>query len=200
MKMEELKEIWEYGVSNTIDIKNETLMKDLSVELDRFERRIAKRDKLEIGVAIILIPLFLGAAFFVPMLLPKIAFFLFVPYLLLVIYQLKAVKKHKVVNNSVDVGESLRHQRLYYAKERDLLNSVLYWYILPPAVLQIVLYVTFVTSTGKLAFFIGLVVMVSVVIYILNKQAVKKDLDPMIRKLDDAILNYTSAEDSNTDE
>ena len=71
-----------------------------------------------------------------------------------------------------------------------MLDSILYWYILPGWALVTLFLMGPIATTGKLAAIIKtevLAILVGIATYILNKRAVNTQLIPRLKKIDDLI-------------
>jgi 4-hydroxybenzoate polyprenyltransferase len=194
MEADDLKKLWGNSKVPRLTINSLSLSKELDKEFKTIERKIARRDLREIIAAIALIPLALARAYFTSPVLAKITLLLIIPYALMVIYKLKQAKKYKVTDMNLDFKESIKRQIIYYCKQRDLLNTVLWWYLLPPAILSML----HLTSLGmvfeKLIFHGMFITILYGAIYALNKRVVRKQLNPLIRKLDDILLELDRGE------
>lgn len=185
---DELKKIWQSSTpAEVIKLDKTKLLVELENELGKFNKAITNRDRREIAVAILLIPLFAGAILYFPALLSKLALGLGLVYCFAVIFILRNVKKWKVNDLSLSLKEFLIKQRDYFMKERSLLDNVLYWYILPPLISTILFFISRDIPNPKLTILISAVIALMGFIYYLNKRSVKNDFDPLIQRLDNAI-------------
>ncbi len=186
-----LKNIWQVGNSHKqVFINTQQLLTELTKDLNAFEAKLKKRDSLEITVALVMIPAAIVLAYFANSFLQQLGFGLIVPYCLLVIFQLKRVRKFKTLINLIQSqNDFLSQSKDYLIKEMNLLKSVLYWYILP-ALLSATL-INLGSDSSQLEQIITFVVMVIVFAYIyyLNRKAVKNDFEPLIDKINSALNN-----------
>lgn len=191
MLEDELKNIWQYSTKEVlVKFNTSRLLIDLDAKLETFDRTIKNRDRLEIGAAALVI-LFMGTTFFyTPQLLSKIGLLVGVCYGILVIYVLRNVKKFKADNYSLPMKAYLIKHQEYLIKQRNLLKNVLYWYILPPTVSVILFFM------GKDMGYIHMLLVIGIMtfIYVINQRAVKKDFDPLIKKIGSAIKELETAE------
>jgi FtsH-binding integral membrane protein len=158
--------------------------------LNAFEGKLKKRDSLEIIVALVMIPIAIVLAYFANSFLQQLGFGLIVPYCLLVIFQLKRVKKFKTRINPIQSQNAfLSQSKDYLVKEMNLLKSVLYWYLLPALICATL--INLGSDSSQLEQIITFVVMVIVFAYIyyLNRKAVKNDFEPLIDKITTALNN-----------
>jgi hypothetical protein len=189
MLEEEIKKLWKNASAEELArFDKAAFMTNLDDKLQQTEAAIKKRDRLEIAVAIALVPVFGALAFVVPATLSKIGCVIIAAYCLLVIYKLRQVKKYKKpVNMGLPVREQLMSSRRYYEAERKLLDSVLWWYLLPPFV-GIALFHGGISKSWT-GFGIHMLIAFAVMagIYALNKQAVKKEFNPLLEKIEKAL-------------
>lgn len=188
MLEKELKKLWQDAApTEKIKFEKSKLLIDLDYELKKMERQIKNRDLREIIVALLLIPFFIYLAINAELLLSQIAAGLLVIYCCFVIYKLRSVKRYKKDNFSGSLKEQLQQMRIYVQKERNLLDTVLYWYLLPAA-FPILLFFGSTVGVGLKLVIYGLVlVAVFTGIYFMNKNAVKQNFDPVLEQLDEAI-------------
>ncbi len=202
MLEQELKQIWKNSSQiEKIKFDLSRLMMDLNSKLTSFESKIKNRDRREIGASIFGMVAFALLAFIVPFVLTKLACLLAIVWFVYVIYRLKQVKQHK---KNIDVSESylsqLKSQKTYLKQEAQLLNNVLYWYVLPPFLMN-VLFVMGLGSPADLTEssrfldflpfefyeklrFLLLIAVFSVFVVWMNKRAVKKNFIPLIAKIE----------------
>jgi hypothetical protein len=191
----ELRHIWQSSnKKELIKFNKSELLTDLDSKLESFDKSLKNRDRREIIASIIIILFFGTAIFFIPQTLSRIALLIIVLYGILVIYILKNVRKYRVNNYFLPIKEYLIKHRQYLIKERSLLDNVLYWYILPPTVSAILFFIGRNIEGTRLVINILVVFIINLFIYFLNKRAVKKDFDPLIKKLDITIKNLEASE------
>jgi len=203
MLEQELKNIWKNS-SKAERIKFETsrLMIDLNRKMNRVERTIRFRDIREIASSVLGIVLFGYFVYEIPFLLTKIASVFTIIWFAYVIYKFRATKKHQPsVNLALSFREQLKNQKANMIEQARLLDTVLYWYILPPFILNIIFIMGLgnpmeyswsnttanqllpLTITYKIAYLIFIAVIYSGILW-LNKRAVKKGINPVIKDIE----------------
>jgi hypothetical protein len=194
MKDNEMKELWKSITEfELIRIDHDSLNKEVHEQSATMERKIVIRNRLEIGVAILLMHVAAFIAYVHPNLLVKTGAILMFPYLFLVIYKLLEVRKNKKHGEEFsDNLEFLKHSLDYYQKERHLLNTVFYWYVLPciPCVAFVLLGIGL--SGFKLVYAGAIVIGMSYSIVRINQLTVSKKINPLIEKLQSEIETYSS--------
>lgn len=185
----EMKNLWQNtGNSGNIRLNDSKLITELDSELKRLHRGILRRDLLESVAAVLVILLFSATLVFTPSLLTKIGCGIFIGYGLLVIVMLQYVKKNrKPASLTATLKDYLTDTRRYFKAERQLLKNVLWWYLLPPAA---GIGFFFAGLNGNPGTNIALMLVtggVLVGVYFLNQHGVKKQFDPLLANIDDAL-------------
>jgi large-conductance mechanosensitive channel len=190
MMEEELIKIWQSS-SNQERIKFEKsrLMLNLQTSLDEIHKKIQYRDLREYIAIGIVIPVFAYYAYSVPNLLSKVASFLIIGYALFVALKLRNAKKYKPSAFTETYLEYLHKSKEYLLHQKQLLDSVIYWYILPGIILTMLFALGLgVTDRLKPILKVAIAnVVIAISIYYLNKQAVRKELVPRLSKIDELI-------------
>jgi hypothetical protein len=203
MLEQELKNIWRNS-SKTERIKFETsrLMIDLKNKINRMEKSIRNRDRVEITTAILMIPVFGYFAYEIPFVITKVGCILTMIWFGYLIYKLKDVKKHKLpINLALSFCEQLANQKAYLIQEARLIDNVFYWYLLPPFVAHVIVILGLgypveygwsniianeilpIPLMNKIVYLIFVAVLYAGILW-LNKRAVKKDIKPVIKEIE----------------
>lgn len=194
----ELIQIWQSSPKHErIKFEKSRLMLDVQSSLDRLDRAIRFRDFTEIGAAIfIVIPIFGYQIYNQPNILAKFGAVWIVVYCLYVIYKLLNVKKSKP-KESGSYMEYLKQSKTYLERQKRLLDSVIYWYILPslPGVIIMVMGILElyrkswkeIIGIKHLWILLLLIIAITLFAYLMNKRAVKKELVPRLKKVDELI-------------
>ncbi|GAB5526181.1 MAG: hypothetical protein Roseis2KO_40530 [Roseivirga sp.] len=202
MLEQELKNIWKNS-SQVEQIKFDLsrLVIDLDSKMKRIEKAIRSRDLREIGAALIVVPLFGYLAYEVPYPITRAAAILTILWAFFVIYKFRSVQKKRIKEDlSLSFRQQLANQKSNMMDQHRLIDTVLYWYVLPPFILNML----FVWSLGypsdiewsgnlinhlpmdtnnKIGFTIALAIFNAFVVW-LNKRAVKKTLNPLIADIE----------------
>ena len=186
---QELKKIWQNSPQEEqLKFNHSKLLMDMDYSLKNFERDVRNRDLREVIVSILLMPVMVAIAFFIPAFLSKIGIALIVLALAFIVFKLKNVKKYKKEIDPVgSVKEQLLGMRHYVIKQKDLLDNVLYWYLLPLFIGIVLFFIGLGDSVLKTTLLIGIAVVVCAGIYWINKKAVKEYYGPLLAKLHTAI-------------
>jgi hypothetical protein len=187
----ELVKIWQSSPNQErVKFEKSRLMIDVQSTVDQIHRKIKYRDLAEQLGAILVSPVFIYYAFTIPFLLTKIASILIVVWAMYVIFRIRQAKKHKPGAFTDNYLQYLHTTKKYLLVQKDMIDNVLYWYILPAMILMFMFILgpgvtpermSKLTSMGILNIFIGAAT------YYLNKRAVKKQLLPRLEKIDKLI-------------
>jgi len=188
MDNQDFKQIWQAGNNKDfVKFKPEQISKEIISKLDKFNKAVKRNAYTEIVVAIILIPVFSYLAIEIPFVLSKIGAIIITLSLFLIIYKILQAQKKEMENFDLPMQEFLLNRKQQLLKQIQLIDSVLYWYILPPGI-GVLLFVIG-ASANLLTLIISLVFALSVYvfIYIINKRAVKKRFKPLLEELENCI-------------
>lgn len=184
----ELKKIWQgSSQEELIKFNKSKLLIELDLKLNYLDSKIKNRDRMEFITAYIVIAALGFGIYYFPGIISKLGLALTILYAITVIFMLKNVKKYKVENYSLPIKEYLNNHRKYLIKERNLIDNILYWYLLPPSICAIIFFIGLDLESTRFIINLIVILAINIFIYLLNKRAVKKDFDPIIKKLDIAI-------------
>ena len=182
---QDLKNIWKSATQEElVKLDQKNLIRGMEKQHLKLEKGIRKRDKLEISVAIVLMPFFLAATFFLSSTLSKVGAFLMLPALGFIIYRLKAVRKYEPTAFSESTHDYLNKLKIYYTMQRDLLKEVAYWYLIPPFICISMIYWGISSTPNEKFINIGVAAVIYVGIYFMNQAAVRKKLDPFLEDIE----------------
>lgn len=203
MKLDDLKTSWNREIesnSNENDFKE--VIRMLKRENDEVQKDIARRDRLEIYVSILLIPFWIFGLVFTKGMIQSLGFWvaivacLFIPYKLLKAKQVEAPKDDSLL-------AFLSIERIKIANQKNLLESIASWYLLP-----LFLAIVLITAGGSvndlgipviktnLSVYYIVCGILFFAIYFMNKRAAKTKFAPLLTKIDKQIdeLNLSESE------
>lgn len=199
MEEHELKDIWakSSGVTH-IKFNASQLINELTKTMDRIDRKIKSRDTREIGVSIFGILLFGYMAYEIPFPLTKFACVLTQLWFMYVIYRLRATRRNEKPDLSLPFKEQLNQRKAYLMQQEYLLRSVLYWYILPPFICNVLFFAGIGDTTPYDSFIlnqlpestsskIGILIFTSIFyayIVWMNRRAAKENFLPVIKDIE----------------
>jgi hypothetical protein len=189
MLEQELKNIWQNSPQKEIvKFEKSKLLIDLNHDLTKFERSIKNRDRLEILAAIFVFAVFSYYAYYYTQPLAKIGSILICLASVFIVYKLKHLQKlKKPIDFTLSMKEQLKESLIYITQEKNLLDTILHWYILPLSLGMIVFIMGLIKDLDRLLMeLLGLVVL-NIAVYLLNKRAVKKKFLPLINDINSSI-------------
>lgn len=187
---DELVKIWQSSPNQErVKFEKSRLMIDVQSTVDHFHQKIKYRDLIEQFTGLLLIPVFAYHAYRVPFTLTKVASVLIILWIVYVIFRLQNAKKHRPSAFTETYLEYLYKTRDYLNIQKQLLNNILYWYILP-AMIAMFLFIAGPGIAGRLQKVIkmeAVFIAIGAATYFLNKRAVKKQFVPRLEKIDELI-------------
>ncbi len=202
MVEQELKDIWRNSSQmERIKFDLSRLIVDLNNKATQLNNVIRKRDRREIIASVIASMLFIYLAYSVPFVIARVGCLVAIASFGYLVYRLRHNRQlKKPIDLTLSFKDQLARQRQNMEQEAKLLNTVLYWYILPPFVAQIIFLFGIgdpstigwdsplmeylpLTMADKLRF-LGFVALFNLFIVWLNKRAVRKEIKPIIEEID----------------
>lgn len=209
MLEQELKDIWSNSSQTTQISINKNLLKiELNKKVDDMQNTIQIRDRREILSSVIGIVGFGYLFYEIPFLVTKVSCVLSILWFLYVIFKFRKSKHQNTKPDlSLPIKEQLEHQKASMQYQANLLNSIAYWYAIPPFIINVI----FIIGLGnpaeynwtnkitenilplsislKVGILIGLTLFYTLIIW-LNKRAVRKGIDPLIKSLNSMLEEF----------
>jgi hypothetical protein len=131
---QEIRNIWKNaGKAEQIKLDLSKLLIELNGRLKEVNQNIKKRDFREIAAALIGIPLHIYFFVLVPFPITRIGLVLIIAWFFYIIFKLKSTSK---LSKGIDLKDTyinqLKQQKMYLKAQAKLLDTVLYWYLIPP--------------------------------------------------------------------
>jgi hypothetical protein len=188
MDNQDFKAIWQ--ASNKKDLvkfKPDKLSTEIVSKLNKFNKKTKLNVYTEIIVAILMIPFFTYLVIVIPFVLSKIGAGIIATSMFFVIFKMTSSLKKE--NESIDLPmrDYLLNRKQHLLKQIRIIDTVLYWYILPPGIGVLLFIIGFKTNTLLLILSLTISVVVYLAIYVINKQAVKKYFKPLLKELENCI-------------
>lgn len=183
MDFDQLGEHWrrqdaaEEGRDPVTEIRS---IRERARELDRAVRR---RDRLETGVAIVMLPLFVWVALTSPYPVSAAGAWILVAACILTPLRLRAARKARPLAGS-PLAEGLRAELTWLRGQERLLGTVAWWYVGPIALGAVLLVGGGAGSSVSKAIYTAIVAAGSAWIVRLNRKAVRNDVAPVTRTLE----------------
>tara|TARA_R110001599_G_scaffold4032_3_gene21509 strand:- start:1381 stop:1971 length:591 start_codon:yes stop_codon:yes gene_type:complete len=191
MMEDELIKIWQSSPNQEkIKFEKSKLIIEVQSSLDRIQRSWKYMIIRETIAAIIAIPAFLFITYNVPYTISKIGSIWIVLAVIYILIRLKSAKKHKPTDFTETYIDYLYKTKDYLNAQKKLLDTVLYWYVLPvfPGYVLILLGFIHIPEKRKIIIIAALAfVVMAILAYILNKRGVRKEFDPRLKKIDELI-------------
>jgi hypothetical protein len=202
MLEQELKDIWNNS-SQTAEISIETsqLVEELNTKINSIQKNIKRRDIREITASIIGILIFGYLVFEIPFPITKVACGLAIAWFVFVILKFRKSKTQNIKTDfSLSLTEQLNHQKTIMVQQAILLDSALYWYAIPPFIMNFIFILGLenpvdynwtnpiaesllpLTSNLKIITLIGLALFYAFTFWV-NKRALTKDVNPIIKSI-----------------
>lgn len=166
-------------------LQTENILDVTMSEMETIKRKVRRRNRREIGAAIFLMLFFMPIGYFAANIYSKIGAFIVVLSAIMIIVMLQNRKNTATADITLPAVLYLYQHLNYLKKEVSILSTVLYWYILP---LLIGFAIFFIgqddNKIRSLIFHYALLIFVGLLVYILNKVAVKLILQPLVTKLE----------------
>jgi len=202
MLEQELKNIWNNSSKTEhISIETSQLVEELNAKMSRIQNVIKKRDIREISASVIGMLIFMYLLYEIPFPITKLACVMSIIWFAFIIIKFRKSKTQNIKSElDLSIKGQLSHQKDAMQYQADLLNSVAYWYAIPPFIINCVflyglgnpadynwtnnlaemflpltLSLKTVTIIG-LAFFYGFIIW-------LSKRAADKELNPILEKI-----------------
>ena len=203
MLKQELKDIWNNSSqSGQISIETKQLTEELSTKIKSIQKKIRSRDIREISASIIGILIFGYLLFEIPFPVTKVACGLAIAWFVFVIVKFRKSKLQNIKTDfSLTIAEQLNNQKTMMLQQSKLLNSALYWYAIPPFIMNFIFILGLenpidynwtnsvaesllpLTFNFKIATLIGLALFYAFT-YWINKRALNKDIKPNIESIE----------------
>lgn len=202
MLEQELKNIWTSSAQTAqISIETSQLIKELNAKMDGIQKAIRIRDIREISASVMGMLFYMYLLFEIPFPMTRLASALSIVWFAYVIFKLRKSKTRQIASKlDLSVRGQLADQEASMRYQAALLDSVAYWYAIPPfiincifvlglgnpaeynwtnSVAESILPLSMNLKTGTitgLAFFYALIIW-------LNKRAALRDVKPILEKI-----------------
>jgi len=191
MRLDDLKEEWQQEIEPAkCEDHLKALVDEVKTKTLKIDKEIKRRDILEILIALLLIPFWVYGLFSSAGNIQSIGLWvliiacLFIPYKLIKAKQVSPTKDASVKGFLIKEQEKLKLQN-------DLVNSVVWWYLLP--LLTGIILVTLGGTvnefgvpqiTEQLAIYYSFLGLLCIAVYLLNKRAANKKFAPLLKQVE----------------
>jgi len=191
MKLDDLKKDWQETIMtpSTPDDLTEVIAM-LEKQTKKIDREVKLRDIFEISIAILLIPIWIYGLLNSAGTMQTIGLSLAILTSLYIPYRIIKAKKVSPAK-STDIKSFLENERNKVSQQKQLLESIASWYLAPitTSIVLITLGSTVDASgiphlSNYLIKYYGLLIILFVSIYLLNKRAAKKKFGPLLENIE----------------
>jgi membrane protein implicated in regulation of membrane protease activity len=184
MTLEQYREAWQEHEGREVPPPDDDLVAWVARRAEEFEKRIRRRDLVETVAAGAVVVFFGREVATAASLLAKAGAAVVVAGACLVVWRLRRARAELEADGAGrPVAERLRVQRRKVEAQIELLESVLWWYVAPPA-LGGALFVYGVSGASwSTALALAVVAGISAFVLWLNRRAVRRDLRPRREEL-----------------
>jgi len=190
---DELVKIWQSSPNQErVKFERSRLIIEVQSNLDRLDKEIRNRDRMDAMSLLIAIPAFAFGTYFVPFTLSKIACALTAIWSVYLILRLRKAKKSRPGSRFTgSYLEYLRKSKELILNQKQLMDTVLYWAIIPFVVLTSMFFIGLMERPGvtltRTIVQCGGAFVLSLIVYVLNKWAVKQQIMPRLEKVNELI-------------
>ena len=187
MKEEDIKNIWTASGTHYSPADGR-LIRQLQGEVDRMDKVIQKRDWLEISTAVLVVIAFGVMLFLFDNFYTKLGCALIALSSVMIVGVLRRYRKRKQQADLL-ISKHIRAELKFYRNQRRMLKSVSIWYILPIFAGLTLFYLGLVGNWSEFVGFTLINLGVMIFVVYLNRQAIRKEIDPIIASLEKLQLN-----------
>lgn len=176
-----LKRLWvNANREQKVEIDAEKLITSINDQMLYMEKTIKKRDKIEIFVAVLMMLLFGCLLVVIPQVLAKIGAAILVVNCTLIIFKLIHARKVEIKQ---EAGSEIKYNLMIslqqVRQQITLLNTMLWWYLLPLFIGVLCFYYAISQSFISKVIYTIVVTVLYGYIWYLNKKAVREQLKPL---------------------
>jgi len=199
MLEQKLKEIWKKSSQKEhISIETSQLINELNAKMSDIQKVIKIRDIREISASAIGMLIFTYLLYEIPFPITRLACSLSIVWFAYVIFKLRKSKTQHITSHlDLSMKDQLADQEAAIQHQADLLDSIAYWYAIPPFIINCIFLLGLgnpadynwtnslagsilpLTVNLKIVTIIGLAFFYAFIIWI-NKRAARKDIKPKL--------------------
>lgn len=191
MELDELKHVWKQQSSRDMDYSRSELMMLINNKMISLEEKIRSRDRLEIIACIILIVSYSIIFFTTNSAWKQAGSITIILSGILIWYKLKSVQRQSFSKDDPSPDRPMREYLHLEAqsikKQKNLLKSVVWWYILPIGIGLFLFTMGFDAGLTTKIVYLAIVVLLGIGVWWMNQQAVKQKFNPLLQEIENAI-------------
>lgn len=189
MTLDDYRDVWHQETESGDELSEEELLSEVKERSEAFDRKIRRRDALEIAAAGAVVLLFGYEAVTAASWLARAGAGIVVAAAVLIAWRLRRARRDGGARLAGrPVADRLRAELGKVEAQIELLESVLWWYLGPPTAGAVLFVVGSGGGAGAGALIaIAAILAVDGFVWWLNRRAVRRDLRPRRRKLADLL-------------
>lgn len=188
---DELIKIWQSSPNQErIKFEKSRLILEVKSSLDKIQKSWKYMVIRETIAAIITILGFMFATYYVPFTISKVGTIWIVLSVIYMLIRIRSAKKYKPTDFEETYIDYLYKAKEHLNAQKKLLDTVLYWFILPvfPGFILVLMGFIHIPEKRKLIVITALAfVILAILAHFLNKRAVKKEFYPRLEKIEELI-------------
>ncbi|TYP95168.1 hypothetical protein LX73_0464 [Fodinibius salinus] len=191
MELDELKKVWKNEQPDPQwEYSRAELLMLLNNKVISFEKEVQSRDKLEI-LACIIVVIFFGVTFFLTSSIwQRTGSAILVVAAGFICYRLYATSKRSAdKDHSKDqtMADYLKAELEFVKRQKQLLNNIFWWYILPLTIGLLCFAAGFQISPVYKYGYMGVVLLIGAIVWKLNRNTAAQRFDPLLTEIEDAL-------------
>ena len=192
MKLDDLKQNWQKNIEHHDSAEDiQEMINMLKVETNKIDKELKRRDILEISIALLLIPVWIYGLTISVSLMQSLGCIVAIFTGLFITYRMLQARQVKQSSQGDNLRAYLQIEREKTLKQKQLLESIAWWYILP-IVISVVLITLGATVDESglpqlndvLTMYYAMLAILVIGIYHLNKRAANKRFAPLLEKIE----------------
>ncbi|MBT1696732.1 hypothetical protein KK083_07595 [Fulvivirgaceae bacterium PWU4] len=189
---DDLIKIWQSSPNRErVKFERSRLMVEVQKTVDRFHGMIRSGNRRATVVTLIILLVFMFYIYIIPFILSKIASGLAVLFAINVVMQLRKAKKNEPKDLTGTYSEYLYKTRIFLLGQKRLIDTAVYWAIIPAIAVCILFFLGFLESplfatTGIIALCVGCITL-GVTVFFLSKWWVSMAITSNLKKIDELI-------------
>jgi hypothetical protein len=192
MMEDDLIKIWQSAPNRErAKFEKSRLMIEVQVSLDRVHGMIKHGNRRAMILTLLIVPVFAFYIYIIPFVLTKIASGLAVLFAINIFMRFRKAKKNEPNDVTGTYLEYLNKTKIFLLDQKQLIDTALYWSIIPGISVCILFFLGFMESpnftiTGIISLCVGCIV-IGVIVFFLSKWWVKMAITPNLNKIDELI-------------
>jgi hypothetical protein len=198
VKLDDLKQDWQQAIEteSTPDNLNEVIDM-IEQQTTKIDKEIKRRDFLEIGIAVFLIPVWIWGLLNSASTMQSIGLIIAIVACMYIPYRLISAKKVDAKKSS-SVKDFLVQEKQKIQQQKQMLESVVWWYIAPLTVA--ILLITLGAKVNEqgipqipsgMYWYYACVGLLVVGVYFLNKRAAKNKFAPLLKNIEQRLAEMS---------